>query len=241
MTKKNDSPAREIQYAAAASWGTDLQEAARRSRRTAWTVAAGLGLIALFEALALMLLAPIKTVVPYTILVDRQTGFVQAVDPMAPTRLSAQSALTRAFVAQYVVARESYDADTARTDYQKVALLSEGAARSRYIAAMQPENPESPIARFGRGRRVSAVVKSVSPLSADTALVRFDTLVLDSGGATRLLGSWAAVLKFRYRDVPMRASDRLLNPLGFTVTSYRRDPEAPPPAPAAAPDAKEGA
>ena len=47
---------------------------------------------------------------------------------------------------------------------------------------------------------------------------------------------WVAVIRYRYTGEPMRMEDRLINPLGFEVLRYRRDPEAPPPpGPAAAP------
>jgi type IV secretion system protein VirB8 len=50
-----------------------------------------------------------------------------------------------------------------------------------------------------------------------------------------------AVVRYRYSTEPMKLEDRFVNPLGFQVTSYRRDPEAVPPSaatpPAAAPAA----
>ena len=65
-------------YADAASWADDRLTALRASRRIAWIVAAIAVIVALFEATALIFLAPLKTVVPYTLMVDRTTGFVQA-------------------------------------------------------------------------------------------------------------------------------------------------------------------
>jgi type IV secretion system protein VirB8 len=38
-----------------------------------------------------------------------------------------------------------------------------------------------------------------------------------------------AVMNYRFVGEPMRMEDRLINPLGFQITRYRRDPEAPPP------------
>jgi type IV secretion system protein VirB8 len=36
------------------------------------------------------------------------------------------------------------------------------------------------------------------------------------------------VISYRYSGAPMSADDRLLNPLGFEVTRYRRDAETVP-------------
>jgi hypothetical protein len=79
----------------AESWAVDSQETSDRSRRIAWTVAGVAAAIAMLEAVALALLTPLKTVQPITLLVDRQTGYVQALDPVRPRRVAADQALTQ--------------------------------------------------------------------------------------------------------------------------------------------------
>ena len=228
---------RESYYREAASWNRDRLDAIHRSRRTAWSVAAGAGLIALFEALAIMLMMPLKTVEPYTLLVDRQTGYVQNVKPLEPARVSGDTALTQSFLVQYVLARESFDIDALQANYRKVALWSADTARSRYLASMQASNPDSPLRQFPRTTLVETVVKSVSPLAANTAFVRFERRRVDAGGAPESLGHYVAVVRYRFAGEPMKVADRYLNPLGFQVTRYQRNPEALPepvaPAPAA--------
>ena len=54
----------------------------------AWIVATVALVVALFEALALIVLTPLKTVVPYTLLVDKQTGYVQELKPLDARRRS---------------------------------------------------------------------------------------------------------------------------------------------------------
>src|ERR1700712_2780149 len=88
-----DDPSRQAYYADARSWAEDAQAARDRSRRFAWRIAAAAATIAALEALALIALAPLKTVVPYTLLVDRNTGFVEALDPAHPPALKPQAAL----------------------------------------------------------------------------------------------------------------------------------------------------
>jgi type IV secretion system protein VirB8 len=45
-----------------------------------------------------------------------------------------------------------------------------------------------------------------------------------------------AVIRYRYSAEPMKLEDRFVNPLGFQVIKYRKDPEALAlPAPASAP------
>lgn len=211
----------------AESWAVSSQESSARSRRIAWIVAGTAAGIAMLEAVALAMLMPLKTVQPITLLVDRQTGFVQALDPVHPRRIAADEALTQSFLAQYVSAREGFDRATVSADYRRVALWSAGRAQSGYLAEMPAANPASPLRRYPPGTIVTVRVKSVSKLSESTALVRFDTLRQDLNGYVDSGQPWISVIRYRYVDAPMQLQDRLINPLGFQVIGYRRDAEAP--------------
>lgn len=213
-------------YREAGSWAEDQQEALRRSRKTAWIVAGVACGVAVAEALALLMLTPLKTVVPYTLLVDKQTGFVQTLKPLDPEQVSGNAALTQSFLVQYVIARESFDSASLQASYRKVALWSEGSARNAYVAGMQASNPESPLASLPRSTIVETRVKSVSPLGNGAAMVRFDTIRHDSGTRAQAPRAWVVVIRYRYSGEPLRLEDRFVNPLGFQVSHYRRNPEA---------------
>lgn len=231
-------PALEEYYRQAASWSDDRTREMAFSRKVAWIVAGVASAIALLEGIALILLTPLKTAVPYTLLVDRQTGHVEAIKPLEATTITPDSALVRSFLVQYVIARESFDYDQVSQDYRKVALWSAGEARSRYVADMQASNPLSPLATLPRRALVQVQVRSVSSLGPDRSLVRFTTTRTDPGASAQPPQYWAAVVTYQFSAAPMRAEDRMINPLGFQVTRYRRDAETlpePVPAPAAAP------
>lgn len=227
---------RDAYYRQAESWNRDREDASRNSRRVAWIAASVAAFIALAEACALVALTPLKTVVPYTLLVDRQTGYVQALDPLQPSRVGADTALTQSFVVQYVIARESFDIAAAQGDYKKVAAWSEGAVRSRYIAQMQRTNPASPFNTIPRSSVVETRVKSVSVTARNTLLVRFDTQRRDENGQVHAAQPWIAVVRYRYTGEPLTLEQRLADPLGFRVTHYQRSaealvPDAPSPTP----------
>ena len=217
-------------YAEAASWNRDRLQATRSSQRVAWWIAAVAAAIALLEAVALVLLMPLKRVEPYTLMVDRTTGYVQALNPLDTAKVTPDAALTQSFLVQYVSARESFDIATINGNYRKVALLSAGNARTGYLAGMQTSNPTSPLTLYPRTTVVDVRVKSVSPLGANAALVRFDTIRSDAGAQQQAPVPWVAVVRYRYSGQPMKLEDRFINPLGFQVTGYRRDAEALPPA-----------
>jgi len=215
-------------YAEAASWNRDRVGAMRSAQRIAWWIAGVAAAIALLEAVALVLLTPLKSVEPYTLMVDRTTGYVQALKPLDAAKIAPDTALTQSFLVQYVIARESFDLATVSANYRKVALLSAGTARASYLAGIQVSNPNSPLALYPRSTLVEVRVKSVSPLGPNAALIRFDTVRNDSGAQAQTPAQWVAVVRYRYSGEPMKLEDRFINPLGFQVTGYRKDAEALP-------------
>ena len=215
-------------YEAAETWSADRDRALQVSRKLAWIIAGVATLVALLEAFALIALAPLKTVVPYTLLVDRRTGNVQTLKPLGQQDITPDDALVRSFLAQYVTARETFDISSLNDNYRKVALWSADEARARYLSAMDAANPLSPFKTMPRQTLVEVEVRSLSALAPDTALVRFATFRTDPGGQRREVGNWAAVLRYRFSAAQMSEADRLLNPLGFQVLRYRRDAEVPP-------------
>ncbi|MGH6970945.1 MAG: VirB8/TrbF family protein, partial [Caulobacteraceae bacterium] len=76
-------------FAEAKSWNADQIRSAERSRRLAWGVAACAGIVATVAVGAVAALAPLKSVEPFVVRVDRSTG---AVDVM--TALRSEKPLT---------------------------------------------------------------------------------------------------------------------------------------------------
>lgn len=217
------------------SWGRSVTQELERSRRTAWIIACISAAVALLLAVALVILLPLKQVEPYTLLVDRQTGHVEALAPLDQQMIAPDAALVRSFLVQYVIARESFGADRFDQDYRKTTLWSTGTARQAYINRMQANNPASPLAFMRPGEVIAVEVRSVSPLDARRALVRFTTARNQRGAPVQEPQHWVAVIGYTFSNAEMSEADRLLNPLGFQVTSYRRDAETLPeaaPAPA---------
>lgn len=227
MNKPQD-PALTDYYQAAETWADDLREGDRRSLRLAWIVAGTAAGIALLEAIALILLIPLKQVEPYAVMVDRQTGYTQPLNLASGQAINPDQALIHSMLAQYVTNREGFNAAALQDSYRKVALWSTGDARRQYVAAMQATNPASPLASLPRTSVVTAELRSISALSPNTALVRFATMRTDQGGLPVQQGIWAAVIKYRFSAAEMSAESRLVNPLGFQVTSYSRTAEIPP-------------
>lgn len=226
--KKTSRETLNAYYREAGSWATDQIGALQASRRVAWIVAAAGVTVAVAEAVALVMLMPLKTVVPYTLLVDRTTGFVQALKPLDPDQITPDRSLVQSMLVQYVIARESFDIATLQANYEKVGLWSAERARSDYLTLMRVSNLDGPLTLYPRSSIVETRVKSVSRLDAQSALVRYETVRRDEGGQHQPAQPWVAIVQYRFSGEPMSAEDRFLNPLGFQVLDYRRDPEALP-------------
>lgn len=228
MTKHQADAELKGYFREAESWANDRQLRASRMQRVAWIIAGVATTIAALEAIALAGLAPLKTVVPMTVLVDRQTGHVTTLDPSQPVRLAPDSALAKSMLAQYVTARESADHSTIAGDYRKVALWSGEMARSSYLNQMKPGSPDNPLARLPRQISLQANIKSVSLLDDGQALVRHDLVQRSEIGGESRPTPYVSVIRYRFRDRPLAETDRFINPLGFEVVRYRKDPEAAP-------------
>lgn len=220
--------ARQAYYVRAQSWAEDRERGIALSRRFAWLIAAIAITIAMLEAVALAFLSPLKETIPYTLLVDRHTGYVQVLKGADQSAIAPDAALTQSLLAQYVTAREGFDITGISSDYRKVALWSAETARKEYIGLMPTSNPASPFRRLPRTSVLKVSVKSISQLAKDVALVRFDTMQLNQGQESGPVASWAAIVRYRFVTAPMSFEDRLINPLGFQVVRYQKDPETLP-------------
>jgi type IV secretion system protein VirB8 len=210
------------------SWATSVTDDLERSNRRAWFVAIIAALIAFLEALALVFLIPLKTVEPYTLLVDRQTGNVETLAPLNAQIVTPDSALTRSFLVQYVIARESFTQSGLQEDYRKVSLWSDRNVGETYQRSMDASSPSSPLSFLPRGATLQTEIRSISNLSETRAMVRFSTTQTNPGGRAQASQYWVSIIDYVFVSAEMSEADRYVNPLGFRVTSYRRDAETLP-------------
>lgn len=207
-------------------WAEEAVDQARKSRNFAWVATLLLIIICGAQAAAIAIMLPLKQIEPYTILVDKTTGYMETVRGVKPGDLPQDQAVVEALLAQYVLAREAFDTADLKQRYNQVALWSDGDARADYVASYQPGGA---MAITPTDTRIAVTVKKIELMSRDVARVRFATrrTAVASGEETR---DWQATIGFRFSGAPMRMEDRLINPLGFQAMTYRRDGEMSPPA-----------
>ena len=227
----NGIAARAHYYEAASTWAQDTHATLRRSQRTAWIVAGIAVGIAAIQAVALVVLVPLKQTMPYTITVDRETGYVQTARGINLGTLSETEAVAQSFVVQYVLARETFDAADYREQYRKTLAWSQGAAETEYLRDWDQSNPNGIQSRVSPNTRIQVTVKSVTILGPRSAMIRFDTERSEGGGGPGMRQPWVASVNFSFSNKPINEQDRYLNPLGFQISSYRRDAETTQPVP----------
>jgi type IV secretion system protein VirB8 len=241
----NGVAARAHYYEAASSWSDDTHATLRASRKTAWIIAGVAIGVAALQAFALATLLPLKQSVPYTITVDRETGYVQTTRGVNLGNLSETDAMAQSFAVQYVLAREGFEATDYRENYRKIMMWSQGGAEAEYARDWDKNNPSGVAQRYRPTTRVKVTVKSVTLLGPRSAMVRFDTEQSEGPSSGGIRQPFVATIGYSFSGKPISDQDRYFNPLGYQVATYRRDAEtaqpisvaAPPPMPVQVPAA----
>ncbi|KQW56962.1 virB8 family protein [Variovorax sp. Root411] len=225
----------------AQSWELDRARRAERSNKIAWTVAAAATLVAVLSVAAVSGLTPLKQPVPVLIRVDNSSGIVDIV-PTYEGTTDIEQVVTRNLLQNYVIARERYFYGTAEADYELVASQNSPRLNQEWAVSWAADNPASPLNAYKDGTSIRAQVRSVTFLKLESgkdklAQVRFARSTRAGGTGEEQTSHWVATIEFAYVAPSTDNKMRSLNPLGFRVVEYRREPEVAPAS--AAPSTKE--
>jgi len=214
--------------AQAQSWELDRAKRAERSAKVAWFVAGFAGLIALVAVVAVAGLTPLKQTVPYVIRVDSSTGIVDVV-PAYEGTTNIQEIVTRTILNSHVIARERYFYGTAEADYELVASQNTPQMNQQWAAQWDRANPSSPINVYKDGTTVRVQIRTISFLKLgsgkEVAQVRFSKYARPGGTGDEQVTHWVSTIDFAYSKPSSDEKLRSLNPLGFKVVEYQREPE----------------
>lgn len=226
-------------YTQAAKWfekrvADDYRRKARNSR---W-LASFFGVLAFMAIAAVLGLTPLKTVVPYVLRVDMNSGFVDIVKPKSESVESPEVKEDKRNIVAYVMARESYNWASQPANYALVQLLSYDNAFQEYRNFQL--SSKGYVALMGKVEQFRTEVNAMVPLknSHEPALkankdirtyqVRFTKTLLDINGKP-VLGSeptrWVGTISFDYKNPPHSEGDDWLNPQGFGVRDFTKTQE----------------
>lgn len=210
----------------AESWDRDRLRSAERSRKLAWIVAGVAGVLAIVGVAAVAMLTPLKTVEPYVISVDRNTGeaYIAARLEGDPS-ITYDEAVAKYFLATYVRYREGWIAPAREEYFDAVMVMSTRAEQDRWVRYYRTDNPESPQNVFANRTDVFVQIKRVSFLGENVAQVFFTKEAVS--GAQSIETDAVATIRYSITGTPGEEADRFKNPLGYEVESYRVDVEVP--------------
>ena len=244
LNKKSSSRKVDEAVSKSVNFELTIADIAKRSERRAWWVAFTAIAMALIIAGGYFYMLPLKQKVPYLVMADAYTGTatVARLDgDFAMRGITTREAVNRSNVAHFVLARESYDLALVNLrDWKTVQTMASSGVKAEYTAMFSSNNPDSWAKQYGQDQSIRVKLLSIQLIGGSEgvtprgATVRFQrSLFNKSNGATRSLDNKIAMIEFTYKqNLEMNDQNRVENPLGFWVTSYRVDDDyatAPPP------------
>lgn len=206
-------------------WEASRTQAIEKSEQRAWNVAYGAVGVAVLLVVVIVLMMPLKETIPYVLRVDTTTGNTDLMTALDSKGVGYDEVVDKYWLAQFVRARETYDWYTLQKDYNTVGLLASPNVGKDYAALF--EGPEALDKKFGKSVRATVDIVSVVPNGRGVGTVRFikTTKRTDDDGPGTVT-KWVATVAYEYRNPSLISeSQRLVNPFGFQVLSYRQDPE----------------
>jgi type IV secretion system protein VirB8 len=231
----------------AVNYELTITDLARRSERHAWGVAFSAIGMSLILAGGYFYMLPLKQKVPYLVMADAYTGtstVARLTEDLTHRRISTSEAINRSNVAHFVMARESYDLALLNLgDWTTVQTMASPVVKAEYTRLYSSLNPASPYKTYGKDKAIRIKLLSIVLIGGSQgrpptgATVRFQRSLYDKqSGVTLPLDSKIATMEFTYKaNLEMDDRNRIENPLGFWVTSYRVDNDYATPAPAEIP------
>lgn len=205
----------------ALSYEADKEYLFKRSEKRAWIIAGTMGGLMVLSWVGMAIMMPLKETIPYVIQTDKQTGIPEVINAVEPNTLSANEALDKFFVNQYIQSRESYTYQTIQKTYLDTQLYNSNQVNRQYVDSMKQPNSVDKVMKQGT---VNVLVKSVileKAAGINNATARIDKIYTNSQGE-QTKRSYVVRTSYEYHpEGKLKLSYRMENPLGFYITSYQ--------------------
>lgn len=197
----------------------------KKSEKRAWTIAIISTALLLVSLTGYFLLLPLKEVKPYLLGFDKSTGIVDPIITVDEEVISANTALDKFFINQYLQTRESYIFETIQSTYELTQLFSAANVaeefRSEYSKADSLDNV------LGKGK-AKVKVNSITLENYNNnkmAIARIAVTYTDKENKS-YTKNFTVRLSYIYEPkTQLQLSQRIENPVGFFITSYQKTEE----------------
>ena len=201
-------------------------EEIQKSRSMAWVVSAVSAFIAVIGVIGISVAFITRSEPEPTILkVDMSTGATTVMRSVKDASDQYDEVVNKYWLANYVRLCEGYDWYMISIDFEACKLMSEPSVASSF--EKQVNDPKGPLSVLKDKGKIMVKISSIA-FVGKLAQVRFTTERRNSSGDP-IIGfngnKWIATIAFWFYPGMMTDQQRLINPLGFKVVSYRVDPE----------------
>lgn len=213
-------------YGEALDWTVERLALKEKQARAGWNVAKLLCALLIILAVATVFIAYKKEAYPFIVELDKSTGTTRVIDIRDPQNIPVDEMMDKYWLNLYTLSRENYDYRTLENDHARVRLMSVPEVFGPYDSQYGADNAKSIQNLLKDKKKIVCAIESVVPNGNGIATVRFTKRLLDTySNQEEARNSWRATIGYEYNPTySMDESQRLINPLGFTVTSWRVDP-----------------
>lgn len=159
-----------------------------------------------------------RSIDPYLIEVEPDTGITTIVDYSTKKEYTAQEALKESFLVNYVTARESYDLATMAQNSDHVRVFSTRNAYDEFVKGY--DDSMKTVRQYGQKPVGVIKIKSINYITPTRVTLRFARIVSAENKPETKEYRYVAIISFSFSDIELNVEDRWLNPLGFQVASY---------------------
>lgn len=216
-----------------------LDEENIKSKKVAWFFTSLFAFITIGLMVAIVLMLPLKMTDVKVLIVDKNTGYPTEITSLTEFEtgnihdIKSSDALNKFFSQQYIILHDSYNHHSIRDAYAKVQLYSTPEVFKDYKSIFEP--PSSIEQQLGTNKVLEVTVISLTPQKVLTPFKEGENGITMTARITKVIREHKNILSqvtgtvtltFGYDlELSMDERARNLNPFGFTVTSYRFDPD----------------
>lgn len=153
-----------------------------------------------------------KSLEPYVIEIEEKSGVPTIVNQMTTQNLTGDESVKKYFINQFIQAAAGYDPKTYRMDAEKVRLMSTQAIYSDFRTRINPRT-------LGVDSKIELRIKSIKFLDPVTVQIRILRITSSKERGTSQKDE-VINMSFYFANLTLNAEERLINPLGFQVTSF---------------------
>lgn len=172
---------------------------------------------------AVMVLSNLKTVIPVIAVMDAN-GHVIKQQVVNSETISGLDSFVQNQVYDFIMACNTFDPDFRQHYADLCHARSSQDVANQYDAEIAPENTNNPYYVIGKNAKRYPKITSITNIADHTYQVAFQSITAKQGVDVKT-EYFTATIRYMITSQPLAIENRWENPLGFGVTSYRKDQE----------------